>query len=239
MVNTRSSNMSITTEMQEYFSNLIKPLATNEEILKMLENFKVEVVEKFEERLNKQEEKIAELESTLALRDNVIEKLTVACDDNEQYSRRSCLRINGIQRENGREDNNSVINKLKECYKKIGVTFDRNAIDRVHRIGKTYEDNDGNVTQQIIVKFRNWSDRQKFYKARPRGVKKPGTPSFRVKLDLTKRRYKLLQSASELVKSNVDAKYVFADINCSLVVMMNDDSLCFFQDEKELNDLLG
>ena len=69
MVKTRPSDMSISTEMQEYFSDLIKPLATNEEISKMFEAFKLEVIEKFEERLNKQEEKITELESTLALRD--------------------------------------------------------------------------------------------------------------------------------------------------------------------------
>ena len=67
----------------------------------------------------------------------VIEKLIVACDDNEQYSRRSCLRINGIKKENGKkEDNIYVINKLKECYENIDVNFDSNAIDRVHRIGQ-------------------------------------------------------------------------------------------------------
>ena len=59
MVKTRSSDMSISTEMQEYFSDLIKPLATNEEISKMFEAFKLEVVEKIEERLNKQEENIS------------------------------------------------------------------------------------------------------------------------------------------------------------------------------------
>ena len=240
MVKTRSSDMSISTEMQEYFSDLIKPLATNEEISKMFEAFKLEVIEKFEERLNKQEEKFTELESTLALRENIIEKLIVACDDNEQYSRRSCLRINGIEKENGKkEDNISVINKLKECYENIDVKFDSNAIDRVHRIGQTFENENGKVTQQIIVKFRNWSDRQKFYKARPKGEWKPGKPSFRVKLDLTNRRFKLLQTAGELIKNSAVAKYAFADINCSLVIKMNDESLCFFKNEQELKDILG
>ena len=111
MVKTRSSDMSISTEMPEYFSDLIKPLATNEEISKMFEAFKVEVIENFEERLNNQEERISEGESTLALLENVIKRLIVACDDNEQYSRRSCLRINGIENENGKQRRENLCNK--------------------------------------------------------------------------------------------------------------------------------
>ena len=161
---------------------------------------------------------------TLALRENIIEKLVMACDDNEQYSRR----INGIDKENGgKKDNISVINKLTECYENIDVNFDSKAIDRVHRIGKTFENENGKFTQQIILKFRNWSDRQKNYKARPKGERKPVKPSFRVKLDLTNRRFKLLKTAGELIKNSAVAKYAFADINCSLVIKMNDESLCF------------
>ena len=36
----------------------------------------------------------------------------IACNDNEQYYRRSCLRINGIETVKGKEDNSAVLNKL-------------------------------------------------------------------------------------------------------------------------------
>ena len=115
MVNTRStSGMSISTELQEYFTDLVKPLATNLDMIEMLEKFKGEIVEKFELKLREQEKKICELESTLELRHNIIDKLMIACDDNEQYPRRSCLRINGIETVEGKEDNSAVLNKLEK-----------------------------------------------------------------------------------------------------------------------------
>ena len=52
MVNTRSTpSMSISTELREYFTNLVKSLATNLDMIKMLEKFKGEIVEKIEVKL--------------------------------------------------------------------------------------------------------------------------------------------------------------------------------------------
>ena len=238
MVNTRStSGMSISTELQEYFTDLVKPLATNLDMIEMLEKFKGEIVEKFELKLREQEKKICELESTLELRQNIIDKLMIACDDNEQYSRRSCLRINGIETVEGKEDNSAVLNKLESCYKEVGINFDHHAIDRVHRIGKKIRDESGKETQQIIVKFRSWNDREKFYRARPKGPEKK--PGFTVNIDLTKRRYNLLRTARGLINSNEKAKYAFSDINCSLAIRMHDESFRYFNSEEELDKLLN
>ena len=238
MVKTRStSSMSISTEVQEYFADLVKPLATNLDMIKMSEKFKGEIVEKFELKLREQEKKICELESTLGLRQNIIDKLMIACDDNEQYSRRSCLRINGIETVKGKEYNSAVVNKLESCYKEVDINFDHHAIDRVHRIGKKFLDESGKETQQIIVKFRSWNDREKFYRARPKGLEKK--PGFKVNVDLTKRRYNLLRTARGLIDSNGKAKYAFSDINCSLAIRMLDESLCYFNSEEELDKFLN
>ena len=43
-------------------------------------------------------------------------------DDNEQYSRRSCICIHGVQY--NENDDISVINKFEQCWDKIGVKFD-------------------------------------------------------------------------------------------------------------------
>ena len=89
-------------------------------------------------------------------------------DDNEQYSRRSCLRIDGVEiKEN--EDGDGIMNVLEYCYSSVNLQFDANDIDRAHRIGLPYTDkNSGKKVKSIIVKFRSWKARQRFYKGRPR-----------------------------------------------------------------------
>ena len=71
----------------------------------------------------------------------------------------------------GKEDHSAVLNNLE-----VGINFDHHAIDCVHRIVKKFWDESGKETQQIIVKFRSYNDREKFYRARPKGLeKKPGS----------------------------------------------------------------
>ena len=57
-------------------------------------------------------------------------------------------------------------------------------------------------------------------------------------LDLTKRRYSLLAKAKSIVKNNPTVMFVFADINCSLALKVNDDKFHYFNSEDELNKLL-
>ena len=127
----------------------------------------------------------------------------VKCGDNEQYSRRSCLRIHGVElKENENED--GVMNVLEDCYSSANLDFDANHIDDAHRIGLPYTNkNSGKKVKSIIVKFRSWKAAQRFYKGRPRyyadSSKKPG---FTISVDLTKRRYLLLTKAKGLTKGN-------------------------------------
>ena len=116
-----------------------------------------------------------------------------------------------------------------------------NDIDHARLIGLPYTDkNSGKKVKSIIVKFRSWKARQRFYKGRPRhyadSSKKPG---FTVSVDLTKRRYLLLTKAKGLIKGNSNIKYVYSDINCSLALRFNDDSFKVFNSERELLSLLN
>ena len=58
MVVTRSSakmtNMSVSQEIREYFSELVKPLATNEVLEDKFKKFKEEIILKFEEKFDEQ-----------------------------------------------------------------------------------------------------------------------------------------------------------------------------------------
>ena len=126
---TSDSNMSVSKEIQLYFESLIKPLATNEGMHKLLENFVHDITQKFKEKfkvlgqkIEDQNSMIDKLEAKVAIQDNVIERLFVKSDDNEQYSRRNCLRIHGIA-EDKNETNDEVVNKIEECYKLVDLPF--------------------------------------------------------------------------------------------------------------------
>ena len=186
-----------------------------------------------------QNKKIEELENVLAIRDNTInvlqeriDAIEVHADDNEQYSRRSCLRIHNVEF----DDIQSVTNVLKDCYDKMNLEFDKNDIDRAHRIGKKQELDDGRVVKSIIVKFKSWDARKKFFKARPRG--KPGDKSFFVSQDLTSRRYNLLKCAKRLVGQNNKVEYAFCDINCSLGLKLTSGKFHYFNTKSKLIEIL-
>ena len=169
---TRSSskkkNMPVVSqEIQDYFSELVKPLATNEILNEMFKNLKEEIVSEFETKYNEiksdfetkyneQNKKIEELKSQIALKDRTIAGLMTKCHDNQQYSRRSCLRIYGIETKT-KESNEDIIEKVKECYEALEIPFNEADIDGAHRIGKEYSDKTpGKKVKSIIVKFKSW-----------------------------------------------------------------------------------
>ena len=57
-------------------------------------------------------------------------------------------------------------------------------------------------------------------------------------LDLTKRRYLLLAKAKSYIKDNPAVMFVFAHINCSTAMKLNDDKFHYFNSEDELKKIL-
>ena len=75
-------------------------------------------MKKFDEKISEQNAKIEKLESIITIHENTIDQLLVKCHGNEQYSRRSCLRIHGVEvKEN--EDEDCVMNVLEDCYSSV------------------------------------------------------------------------------------------------------------------------
>ena len=206
MVSTRSQSkiMSITSELQDYFESLMEPLVLNEKLEQVFNSFQDGLMKKIEDKFKEQHTRIEELESKLAIKQNVIDNLEITCDDNEQYSRKSCLRVHGL--EVNSDNDEGVMKKVGECCKDMDVEFNENEIGRAHYIGKPYVDKVKNKTvRSLIIKFKSWRSRSAFYKSRPRNhlerQKKPGS-SFYVSLDLTKRCYDLLMKAKGLIINN-------------------------------------
>ena len=78
MVVIRSSakitNMSVSQEICEYFSELVKALATNEVLEDIFEKFKEEIISKYEEKFDEQNRKIDEFEGKVAVQANTIDQ---------------------------------------------------------------------------------------------------------------------------------------------------------------------
>ena len=149
-------------------------------------------MKRFKEKLDDQSVKIIELQSKIAIQDNALQKLEIKYDGNEQYRRRSWMRIHAV--EYNENDDINIKNKVERRCDEIGVKFD--SIE---------------IVRSIIVKFKSWESRKAFYKARPRnfikGRKKPDAKSFSISLDLTKRRSLLLTKAKGAVKDNPSIVY--------------------------------
>ena len=128
--------MPITSEMREYFENLMKPLVTNEKLEELLKSFQDEIVKRFEYKLKEQNTKTEDLESKLAMKKTALDNLEIKCDDNEQYCRRWCLRIYVLDFNS--DEDNDVMEKVEKCYRDMGIEFKQNEIDRAHYIGKSF-----------------------------------------------------------------------------------------------------
>ena len=86
-------NTPIRAELRQYFENLIKPLVTSQSLEELLCKFKEGIISKFEDKLREENLKIQELESKIHSQENAFKKLEIISDDNELYSRLSCLHI--------------------------------------------------------------------------------------------------------------------------------------------------
>lgn len=228
MVVTRSSSNPIMLDQdtKDYIASLIAPLSTAAQCDEILS------------QLREQAERIVILEDQVKLKEARITHLETKLDDLEQYTRRYSVRINGVPVPKPTEDDN-VMEIVENCCTEMGANFDKNAIDRAHRVGPVQTDTRSHKKfQSVIVKFTHWDARCQFYKKRPRfsaeGARKP---SFKVALDLTRRRYRLMTSSIEKVKSYPDVDFVCADINCGLK-LRGLGKFHFFNTESELDGIL-
>ena len=118
-------------------------------------------------------------------------------------------------------------------FNEIDVDVSADGIDRAHRVGRKGIKNDGSSSQTMIVKLHTWEDRSAIYKARKKLKNK------RIYVDLTTRRANLLTLAQTMVRSNPNYDFAFSDINCRLGVKGICGTFKFFNNKKELLDLLS
>ena len=151
----------------------------------------------------------------------------------EQYGRRVCVKTDDVPVES-EETAESVFEKVGKFLGEACPDVPVSCIDRAHRIGfecKSYRNK--KKCCSIIVRFMSFRHRTMFYRIRKR------LKDVRIKLDLTKRRYKILKDAIDLAKEHPDLNYVYADVNCRVKVVFKDGSSNFFNDIDDLKSIIN
>ena len=235
MPSTRSTdefNAAVAEKVEEFKLAFIEQMKSN-----LREVFKDEIRQIIKEEL-KEIEKLSSTVSLLQKHVNTLRESNVALQEkcnnlehlvecNEQYSRRTCLRITNIPCEKD-ETSEKVLEKIKRLVNEAGVDIPDSNIDRAHRIGPKKE-----KKQAIIVKFTTFRHRTLLYRARRKlknGVK--------LHIDLSKKRFKLLLDAQKYVENVGEVQFVYADINCNLKVKFRNNDESFFTSMQELEDFL-
>ena len=191
----------------------------------------------------KQNEKIERLESHVAILQNSVSLLQHSQEEQEQYSKRLCLRIDGIKPTEN-ENSDECLNKVKDVFSILDVDIPENVIDRAHRVGKPYTNHKNQKCHAMIVRFTTWRHRTKVYPAHD----KSNNANVKIRLDLTKSRYSILKEALNklidgngkmtAIGANGPVNFVFADINCRLVAKMKDNSYEYFDLTKTFNKII-
>lgn len=195
------------------------------ELCTTLANQKLEI-DSLNVKVTRNDLKISQLEDKVAVLTASVNAMKSHADNNEQYSRRQCLRINGIPKEDNESSNKCVDKVIDLCKNSLKVNIEKADIDRAHRVGKE--------RKTMIVKFFSFSKRTSVYRAR----KAAGNQNHKIYLDLTHQRLNLLDKCKEKITENCKVKFVFADVNCNTVAKMKDDTFKFFDNEDKFDNIL-
>ena len=212
-----------------------------ESLYKRINNVKSDLKEKA--MLSKIDELVAEIrakdkkiefpESQVAILQNSVKLLSTKCDNNEQYSRRTSVRINNIPLpEHGSERSEDLISNVKEIIGESEAEIPHAFVDRGHRVGKPLVGEDCTRKQQVIVKF-TWHHRSLFYRNRKK------LSPVKVYLDLTQIKFKLLKDSQAKVQRSNVVDFVFADINCALCARLKNGVFRYLNSDDELDKILG
>ena len=189
-------------------------------------------IQQLHDTIKGQSENIEILESKVAIMENVIARLEKHVDDQEQYQRRLCLRIDGIPpvAQGKEESGEQCLKKVKAVFDELNVEIPDAVIDRAHRIGPA-KVVAGKRTRQMIIRFTTWRHRTAVYRARKSRDK------YKIRLDLTKKRLDTIIKTTKMIEEKGFQGFTFADVNCRLFAKIGKD-FHYFNDEDDLTSLI-
>ena len=155
--------------------------------------------------------------------ERLIQNLKERSDDSEQYHRRLCLRIGGVELKQGTngESGDESLKTVKKIFRELKVSIPEAFIDRAHRIGNigNIKEEGGTRYRQIIVRFTIWRHNTEVYRAR-KNSDSAGSHN-RAFQDYGGRQTIFLKEMGRASESC----YVFSDVNCRI---------CFLYSHKKL-----
>ena len=119
---------------------------------------------------------------------------------------------------------------MKSLITESGCEIPDVVIGRAHRIGRGYKDK--TPCKSIIVRFSTFRHKTLLYRNRNK------LKNAKVRLDLTKKWYKIFTDAIDFVKAYKNFDYVMVDINCRLKVFFKNGDSSFFDNISNLKILI-
>ena len=216
-------------ELNEFKSSIISEL---------IKNMKVLIQSEFQYTIQKYQNQLEQVSSTVAMlqqhvtnlkqeNSNVQERARIDrqdlekyCEENEQYSRRLCLRVKNLKKQENKSSK-KVLEEIKYLFSEASINISDACIDRAHRVSKTDD--------KVIMRFTRFHHRTMFFRKR-----KELKNEVKVHLDLTKARLDLLIKASKYVKNLSNVDFVYADINCRLKIHFSNNNESLFDSMEDL-----
>ena len=123
----------------------------------------------------------------------------------------------------------------------MNIPYAKEDIDRAHRMGWEECLSPSEIVRStIIIKFRYFAAKKRFYKARPKGNRatRPPNKQFTVSVDLTKPNYDLLRQAREKTEDLDKVAFCFSDVNCHTGLRTSDGHVRMFSSPAQLDEVI-
>ena len=211
------------------------------------------VVESMQEKIHALETKVYELEGRIIVMQTVNSHLQNMVDAQEQYSRQSCLIINGMakpEHEEGADNSDDVSQVIETLERECGISPDimKNILDKTHPIGRP----DEYGKQLRVVKFttnnfkemvfRKRKQRRNSYTERQKSSGKPVQIKGKLQPSLTRQQLGLLKFANSQLEGAKNFKFAYADMHGTLQVMLKtpvrNKSILEFKTKIEVMEIL-
>ena len=160
---------------------------------------------KLESRIENLEGTLIQNNAKLTVRDHVIQALRGEVNRLQQFTRRYCVTVAGIQKERG-ENAATLRQKVTNLVTEVNSDTKVEDIDKFHRNGRITNGNE----QEIIIRFRSHAAKEQFYKARKNLP--PTRKEVKIRPSLSRNQKSLLKEAQTFVEeSNLKNEDLYAN----------------------------
>ena len=172
------------------------------------------------------------------------DNLFSSTDSVEQDAKRQNIRMTGIPCANN-ENLDNITDKVVKIFNDGGISIVKRDINQISISGRPAT-RGSQTTQQVIVRFSNWSARMRANKFN--NINRQKT-KVRVQADLTRHRFQLLKTTQSYIAQKMSSTggrdrsdnrkcFAFANVESDLILRLGDGGFRTFKDEDEAKKLV-